>query len=391
MKPNLTIFCTLIIGFFSSILPAQNVLDNLKLTEKVDIYFESAKHSLTEDAYKQLQQVVSKYRTDKTIKIRITAHTDGQGTPQSNYILSDKRANAVKYYFLSQNIPPDVLVASTFGQEKPIADNDTESGRQTNRRATIELYIPAPEQIKIVEKEVVVEKPVIQTQTVEKIVTVPVKSEPDAPIVIEEGKPYLMGMVQNSETKSGVKSIVFIRHSDGRVDSMMTEDNGTFKLLCNADEPVTIDVFAKGYFYGSSDVIATRNVAHKIDIQPLNVGSVAAITQLYFEGDAATLLKSSDFELAKILRFMQINNGISIEIAGHVNAPGINPKKLPKDEFNLSTNRANTIRNFLIDNGFSADNIKAKGYGNSQMRFPEPINERQEELNRRVEIKILSL
>ena len=157
------------------------------------------------------------------------------------------------------------------------------------------------------------------------------------------------------------------------------------------DEPVTIDVFAKGYFYGSQDVVASRNIAHKIELQPLQIGSIATITNLYFEGDAATLLKSSDVELAKILRFMQLNKDIHIEIAGHVNAPGINPKKLPKVEFDLSINRAVAIRNFLIDHGFSDEKITAKGYGNSQMRYPEPINERQEELNRRVEIKILGL
>jgi outer membrane protein OmpA-like peptidoglycan-associated protein len=133
------------------------------------------------------------------------------------------------------------------------------------------------------------------------------------------------------------------------------------------------------------------NLVQKIDLQPVQVGSIATISNLYFVGDEATLLKSSDFELAKILRFMQLNKDIKIEIAGHVNAPGVEPNKLPKDEFDLSTNRANTIRNFLIDHQFSENKITAKGYGNALMRYPEPISERQEELNRRVEIKVLEM
>jgi peptidoglycan-associated lipoprotein len=60
-------------------------------------------------------------------------------------------------------------------------------------------------------------------------------------------------------------------------------------------------------------------------------------------------------------------------------------------EFDLSTDRAEAIREFLINEGFSGEKITAKGYGNAQMRYPEPTSERQEELNRRVEIKVLSL
>jgi OmpA-OmpF porin, OOP family len=182
-----------------------------------------------------------------------------------------------------------------------------------------------------------------------------------------------------------------VKHINGKVDSLTTQDDGTYKLLCAFDEIVTIDVFARGYFYSSQDVVIKPNLAQKINLQPLKVGSVATITNLYFVGNEATLLKSSDTEMAKILRFMELNSDISIEIAGHVNAPGVDPKKLPKDEFNISTKRALAIRKFLIKNGFSDEKITSKGYGNSQMKYPEPANEHQEELNRRVEIKVLAL
>jgi outer membrane protein OmpA-like peptidoglycan-associated protein len=325
------------------------------------------------------------------LKLRITAHTDGQGAQQSNYILADKRANAVKYFFISKGVPPDALVASTFGQDKPVADNDSEEGRKRNRRATVEIYEPAPENVKVVEKQIVVEKPVIETKIVERTIEVPSKPVESTPIPVEEALPYLQGVVQNNETQRAVKALVFVRHLNGKVDSFMTENNGTFKLLCSFDELVTVDVFAKGYFYGSQEAIIKPNAAQRIELQPLQIGSVATISNLYFVGDEATLLKSSDAELSKIRRFMQLNRGIKIEIAGHVNAPGVNPDDLPKDEFDLSTDRAEAIREFLINEGFSGEKITAKGYGNAQMRYPEPTSERQEELNRRVEIKVLSL
>ena len=420
---------------------AQNVLDNLRLAEKMDIYFEISKFHLTQEVVNQLQQVVAKYKQNNSLKIRITAHTDGQGSQQANYILSDKRANAVKYFFIGQGIPPDVLVASTFGKDKPMADNDTQDGRKMNRRASVEIYEPAPAVIKIVEKpviqiqtvekivekpvivekQVIVEKPVIQIQTVEKIVEKPVvvekqvvveksfnesssfermftnnaevtkKSVSETPKVMEETKPFLQGVIQNRDTKTGVSAMIFVKHLNGKVDSLTTANDGTYKLLCAFDEIVTIDVFAKGYFYNSQDVVIKPNAAQKVGLQPLQVGSVATISNLYFVGNEATLLTSSDVELAKILRFMNLNQNITIEIAGHVNAPGVDPKKLPKEEFNISTKRALTIRKFLIKNGFSEEQISGKGYGNSQMRYPDPINEQQEELNRRVEIKVLGI
>jgi outer membrane protein OmpA-like peptidoglycan-associated protein len=449
---------TFLLCFLVFALPsyAQNVLDNLRLADKLDIYFETSKYNLTQEVSNQLMLVVAKYKQDNRLKIRITAHTDGQGSQQNNYILSDKRANAVKYFLIGLGVSPDALMASTFGMDKPLANNDTEDGRKMNRRATVEVYEPAPEVVKvvekivekpviqiqtvekivekpvIVEKQVIVEKPVIQIQTVEKIVEKPVivekqviqekivekpivaeksfndgqsfekmftnnsaevskKSVNTSPKVAEADKPFLQGIIQNRDTKTGVPAMIFVKHLNGKVDSMMTEKDGSYKLLCSFDEIVTMDVFAKGYFYNSQDVVIKPNAAQKIDLQPLQVGSVATISNLYFVGNEANLLKSSDAEMAKILRFMQLNKDISIEIAGHVNAPGVDPKKLPKEEFNISTKRALAIRKFLIKHGFSEAQIEGKGYGNSQMRYPDPINEQQEELNRRVEIKVLGI
>jgi outer membrane protein OmpA-like peptidoglycan-associated protein len=451
MRKNYQLLAVLFLLAYIAPTHAQNVLDNLRLADKMDVFFESSKSNLTADATNQLQQIVAKFKQNDHLKIRITAHTDGNGTQQANYILSDKRANVIKYFFIGQGIPPDAMVASTFGKDKPLAENATETGRKMNRRASVEVYEPAPENIKIVEKQVIVEKPVIQIktvekivekivekpvivekqvivekpvvqiQTVEKVVEKPViverqvvvekpfneaqpfekmftnNSEPfkkavvETPKVAPDAKPFLQGVIQNRDSKAGIPATIFVKHLNGKVDSMTTENDGTYKLLCSFDEIVTMDVFAKGYFYNSQDVVIKPNLAQRVDLQPLKVGSIATITNLYFVGNEATLLKSSDAEMAKILRFMELNNTITIEIAGHVNAPGVEPKKLPKDEFLISTKRAATIRKFLIKNGFSETQITSKGYGNSQMKYPEPINEHQEELNRRVEIKVLAI
>ncbi len=374
---------------------AQNTLDNLKLVTSSEVYFESTKHNISDEGAEQLNQVASQYLENISRKIRITAHTDAQGSKQSNYILSDKRANAVKYHLLSKGVPQEAIVIATFGADKPVADDNSDAGRKRNRRATVEIYDPAPEKVTVVEKKVMVEVPV------SKVVEVPAKTVvemPKSPVEMpaktmeqpEIAMPYLSGVVRNSESGATVPALVLIHRLNGKVDSVMTDNNGVFKTLCTDNEPVMMDVFAKGFFYSTQDAIVTRGATpQKVEMQPIKVGSKAAINNLYFEGDAATLLKKSDPELSKLLRFMQLNEGLKVEIAGHVNAPGVEPSKLPKNEFDLSNSRAVTIRNFLISNGVVGNNISAKGYGNSEMRFPEPSNERQEELNRRVEIRVL--
>ena len=102
MRKNYKLFTLLFLLAFTVPTYAQNVLDNLRLADKMDIYFESSKSTLTPDAGNQLQQIVAKFKQNDRLKIRITAHTDGNGSQQDNYILSDKRANAVKYFLLAK-------------------------------------------------------------------------------------------------------------------------------------------------------------------------------------------------------------------------------------------------------------------------------------------------
>lgn len=126
---------------------SQNTIENLKLIEKFEIYFESNKYQLASDAPSVLNRAEKLYNQNTKRKIRITAQTDGVGKDNSNYILSDRRANSVKYYFLEHGIPSDAIAITTMGKDFPVANNDKEDGRKINRRATIEVYEPTYETV----------------------------------------------------------------------------------------------------------------------------------------------------------------------------------------------------------------------------------------------------
>ena len=94
-------------------------------------------------------------------------------------------------------------------------------------------------------------------------------------------------------------------------------------------------------------------------------------------------------ELPKVLRFIQLNPAIKIEIAGHINAPFRTKAQLQKWEWELSINRAKVIYDFLLENNIGEERLTFEGYGNTQMVFPKTRNEKEQSLNRRVEIRIL--
>jgi len=70
----------------------------------------------------------------KDIKLSIEGHTDSDGSSESNLKLSEQRAKAVVDAIVKGGIGKSRLSSTGFGEEKPIADNNTEEGKAKNRR-----------------------------------------------------------------------------------------------------------------------------------------------------------------------------------------------------------------------------------------------------------------
>jgi len=175
-----------------------------------------------------------------------------------------------------------------------------------------------------------------------------------------------------------------------------TDSTGYFSKEVPLNTVVGIDVFAPGYFFETK----MMKVASKLktaptltfELPPATAGEIAAIRDLFFVGNKAVLLPKSEPVLPKVLRFMQVNANLKIEIAGHINLPYrrgayfIQPNKRQQA---LSENRAKLVYDYLIKNRIAANRISWKGYGNSQMKFPYAIKETQMKKNRRVEIRVI--
>lgn len=91
------------------------------------------------NSYDQLQEVATYLNRNPSLRMRINGHTDAVGNERANLQLSRKRARFVAQYLVEQGISKDRIESKGFGENQPIADNTTSSGRLQNRRVEFEV------------------------------------------------------------------------------------------------------------------------------------------------------------------------------------------------------------------------------------------------------------
>lgn len=98
------------------------------------VTFDTGKATIRSESLSQLDIVVEFMAHKKSARIEISGHTDNVGNPKTNKSLSAKRAEACRAYIVSRGIDRKRLDAIGYGDERPVDSNDTDEGRQKNRR-----------------------------------------------------------------------------------------------------------------------------------------------------------------------------------------------------------------------------------------------------------------
>jgi outer membrane protein OmpA-like peptidoglycan-associated protein len=102
------------------------------------ILFDSGSDRIRPESTPTLKEIGQMLKDHADLKLMIEGHTDNVGDDASNQTLSDKRANAVRGYLISQfGIDSARLQAKGFGESKPVSSNDSAEGRQNNRRVEL--------------------------------------------------------------------------------------------------------------------------------------------------------------------------------------------------------------------------------------------------------------
>ena len=99
-----------------------------------NIFFDLAKATLRPESFPELDRVVKYMLDNPTMEIAMAGHTDNIGSDDANLTLSADRSKAVKDYIVSKGITENRITSNGFGESKPIASNETDDGRQLNRR-----------------------------------------------------------------------------------------------------------------------------------------------------------------------------------------------------------------------------------------------------------------
>ena len=75
----------------------------------------------------------------RNIRVEISGHTDSSGDPKKNMTLSKQRAESVRSFLIKQGCDASLLIAKGYGATRPIADNETDEGKQQNRRVELQF------------------------------------------------------------------------------------------------------------------------------------------------------------------------------------------------------------------------------------------------------------
>jgi len=117
----------------NSILQTQDTSRGL-VVRMSDVLFATSRYELRPDAKLALAKLAGVLQAYPGLTLTVDGYTDSTGGDEFNQTLSDKRAEAVRTFLVSQGVSPDSITAQGFGSANPIASNDTAQGRQMNRR-----------------------------------------------------------------------------------------------------------------------------------------------------------------------------------------------------------------------------------------------------------------
>ena len=117
-------------------------LQKLEVGKKIvlnNIFFDLNQSSLREESFSELDRSIKLMSDIPSLEIEISGHTDNLGSVKNNQQLSEQRAKAVMDYLVSKGCDKNRLTYKGYGPSQPIADNNTEEGRQVNRRTEFKV------------------------------------------------------------------------------------------------------------------------------------------------------------------------------------------------------------------------------------------------------------
>lgn len=205
---------------------------------------------------------------------------------------------------------------------------------------------------------------------------------------------YVYGTVTEKLTGRPLKARIelFDVNKNERLSFVESDSlTGKYLMVLTRGAEYALYVNCEGYLFQSlnfnyADTTGGRPepVQQNIILEPVKAGTVTVLKNIFFDTDSYALKEKSLTELQRVVRFLQENPTVRIEISGHTDNTG-----QPAYNQKLSENRALAVYNYLIANGINQARISSRGYGHTR---PVATNDTPEgrQQNRRIEFRVLA-
>lgn len=213
-------------------------------------------------------------------------------------------------------------------------------------------------------------------------------------IEMEQEKHELVVHLKNKKTGSGISDRLVIENKSRKeriVVSPEEQSGGVYKVKLRKGDVYELDADPKGYYFYNTTIDLSQEQASSrydemsIELTPLDANTRIELRNITFESNSAELRASSATELERVVKLMKQNPEIILEISAHTDNVGSEAYNLK-----LSERRAESVVDYLTNEGIPLKSLRPKGYGESTPLVPNDSDENKAK-NRRVEMKVLEV
>ena len=214
------------------------------------------------------------------------------------------------------------------------------------------------------------------------------------PVPVPEVKPWIIeGKVMDLRDSLPVMAsidIIDLEKNEIVGKTISGKEDGAFRITAKNRKSIGVELNAPGYMFFLDVIPAPENdtvtrTTYDFYLKKIEAGAKVVLQNIFFDFAKATLKPESYPSLDRVVKFMQDNPDIKVEIAGHTDNIGSDAVNLK-----LSRARAAAVVDYLVSKGINPSRLVAKGYGESQPVTSNDTDEGRAQ-NRRVEFKILKL
>ena len=201
---------------------------------------------------------------------------------------------------------------------------------------------------------------------------------------------WVKGKVYDQKTGKGLPSSVELGDLKNKriVSKLQTDETGNYLTTLPVGNDYAFNVNRKGYLFYSANFMLSNpssDSVYQMDIplQPIEANASIILKNIFFELNQYELKPASQIELDEVVRLLNENPLVTIQIDGFTDNTG-----KAADNLLLSENRARSVVNYLKSKGIDPKRLSFKGYGEAQPVSPN-TTEAGKAMNRRTELKVL--